>query len=252
MEGKGRSGEKAEPLRPRDSGPGRRALRGPEAYKARACPGAPGCVCAPELQTLQARAALVKQVGKSVRPARARWAPRLQRWLPGAQARRAPRRRRRTCRTLRSTFLKEVRPPYVAQCLRGLPTARQSLSARVPSHSAAPARKGLQPGAPATRAAHAAPAGGLSASPPNRLTSSSAASLPPPRSFNLPFPFFFLFHPVLFPHLSPPNPASPPNLWLFLLPGFTERPYPVNPRAAKRVQYPEQGRMSCRRERDLE
>lgn len=188
MEGKGRSGEKAEPLRPRDSGPGRRALRGPEAYKARACPGAPGCVCAPELQTLQARAALVKQVGKSVRPARARWAPRLQRWLPGAQARRAPRRRRRTCRTLRSTFLKEVRPPYVAQCLRGLPTARQSLSARVPSHSAAPARKGLQPGAPATRAAHAAPAGGLSASPPSRLTSSSAVSLPPPPILSI-FPF---------------------------------------------------------------
>lgn len=41
---RGWSGERAEPVRPRDPGPGRRALGGPEAYYARACPSvrAPG------------------------------------------------------------------------------------------------------------------------------------------------------------------------------------------------------------------
>lgn len=127
MEGKGEErGEKAEPTRPRDPGPGRGCARWAAGRPERAHPssGTP-------------RAAQAEQVGKSVRLARAGLTPSLQRGLPGAQTRLAPRQRGQTCRTRRSTFLKAVRPPYVAQCPRGLPAAGQWPSARVPSPSAA-------------------------------------------------------------------------------------------------------------------
>lgn len=127
-----------------------------------------------------------------MRSARARRSPHLQRCLPGAQRRRAPRRRGRTCRTRRSTFLKAVRPPYVGQCPRGLPVADQWVSARIPFHSAAlrprPGQERLQHRPPATRSAHAAPVGGLSASPPSSFLFGS-----PPSFFPSPFhPFLLL------------------------------------------------------------
>lgn len=116
----GGAGEKAEPTLPRDLRPSRRALQGPGGLlRARDCPSAPATARA-ELRTPNSCATLVKQVGNWMRSASARRAPSLQRWLPGAQGRRTPHRRGRTCRTRRSTFLKAVRPPYVVQCLRGL------------------------------------------------------------------------------------------------------------------------------------
>ena len=170
----------------------------------------------------------------------------IRRWLLRAQGRRTPHRRGRTCRTRRSTFLKAVRPPYVVQCLRGLLVVGQQLIGRVLSHSAAPFRKELLPGAPATRTAHAAPAGGQSASPPRRLTSSSAA----PPSFLLSVSPFLSPSSFTLPFFSPPSlcflPASPPSLQPFRLPGFTGRPCPLNPKLAKRVQYPGLDGSSCR------
>lgn len=130
-----------------------------------------------------------------MRSARARRSPHLQRCLPGAQRRRAPRRRGRTCRTRRSTFLKAVRPPYVGQCPRGLPVADQWVSARIPFHSAAlrprPGQERLQRRPPARP-----PPGRPTRLPwgvcrPARPLPSSSA--PPPSFFPSPFhPFLLL------------------------------------------------------------
>lgn len=154
------------------------------------------------------RAAQAEQVGKSVRLARAGRTPSLQRSLPGAQTRLAPRRRGRTCRTRRSTFLKAVRPPYVAQCPRGLPAAGQWPSARVPSPSAAgcprPRPGGDCPGArrPPGQPTQLSRGAGRQPSPPSSFLFGGSPSLLLSLS-----PFSFLFHPFLLP-LSPASPSS--------------------------------------------
>lgn len=205
---RGWSGERAEPVRPRDPGPGRRALGGPEAYYARACPS----VRAPARPDNRARAAQIRQVGKSVRSARVRRAPHLQSCLPGAQARRAPRRRGRTCRTRRSTFLKAVRPPYVVQCPLAFPAAGQWLSSRVPFHSPAPRPRPERAAALPTghrvcpRGSRGGPVG--QPSPPSSFLFSGLPSLL--LSLPLSSPFFTPFSSS--PDLSPPYPASPHSL----------------------------------------
>lgn len=168
--------------------------------------------------TPRAGAVRVKQIGKLVRFARARRPPQLERRLLGAPASCAPRRRGRTCRTRRSTFLKAVQPPYVAQCPRGLPAADQWLSARLPFHSAArrlrPRRVSDCSAAGSPRAsAHAAPVGVLWASqpcPPSSFLFSGS-----PLSFPSPFSFSFFT-------LSPPRSVLPtqPRQLLFAFLSF--------------------------------
>ncbi|XP_039736396.1 uncharacterized protein LOC120616900 [Pteropus medius] len=239
--------------RPRDLRPGRRALGDREAYCARASE----CACMRarlSAGTPRAGAARVKQIGKLVRSARARRPPQLKHCLPGTPASCAPRRRGRTCRPRRSTFLKAVQPPYVAQCPRGLPAADQWLSARLPFHSAAqrlrPRRESdcsaaLQPPRQPTRL----PWGSCGpASPARPLPSSSVVPLSPfPLDSLSPFSHF-----LLLPDLCAAYPASPTPLCLFLLPGFTGSPYPLNPEPAKCVRYLGQGRVSCRIQRQRE
>lgn len=176
-----------------------------------------------------------------MRLARARRILRLRRGLPGTQTRLAPRRRGPTCRTRRSTFLKAARPPYVAQCPRGLLAAGQWPSARVPSHSAAgvrgPGPGGLQPRAQVTRAPTRLPGG--TCRPPSSFLF-GGFHLPP--SFRLPFPCSFLFHPFLFLSIQPHHlPSS-----LILLPGFSGRPCLLNSKPAERVQHPGRGRVPRR------
>lgn len=147
-----------------------------------------------------------------MRSARARRSPHLQRCLPGAQGRRAPRRRGRTCRTRRSTFLKAVRPPYVGQCPRGLPLADQWVSARIPLHSAAPRpRPGQETAAPPAR--HPVGPRGSRGGSVGQPALFLPLRFPLPLSFPLPFTPFFSSRISLLPtqprHL--PSMAFPPS-----------------------------------------
>lgn len=219
-----RSGGEGGATRPRDRRPGRRALGDSEAYCARVS----GCACMRarlSTGTPRAGAAWVKQIRKLLRSARAPRPPQLERCLPGAPASRAPHRRGRTCGTRRSTFLKAVQPPYVAQCPRGLPAADQWLSARLPFHSAArrlrPRRESdCSAARPPRRQPTRLPWGSCGpASPARPLPSSSAV---PPRFF--PSLSLSPFSHFLLPDLCRAYPALPTPLCLFLLPGFTGSP----------------------------
>lgn len=184
------------------------------------------------------RAAQAEQVGKSVRLARAGRTPSLQRGLPGAQTRLAPRQRGQTCRTRRSTFLKAVRPPYVAQCPRGLPAAGQWPSSRVPSPSAA--------GCPRSR-----PGGDYSGArkapgQPTRLSRGAGRQPSPPSSFLFDGSPSFLLSLSPFSFLSL-QPHHLPSSFFSLLVSWEARL--LNSKPAERVRYPGRGRVS-RRDRD--